>query len=104
VSRIEQLQSFIEQTPQDPFPRYGLAIELKNTGRLEEAERTFAVLIEKFPDYTAAYLHAGGVLAMLGRKKDAADLYRKGVEACKRKHDAHAQGELEAALAELGDG
>ena len=103
MSRIEQLQSFIAQTPQDPFPRYGLAIELKNTGRLEEAERTFAELIDKFPDYTAAYLHAGGVLAMLGRKKDAADLYRKGIEACTRKRDFHAKGELEAALADLGE-
>jgi predicted Zn-dependent protease len=103
VNRIEQLQSFIAQTPQDPFPRYGLALELKNIGRLEDAHHTFSELIAKFPDYTAAYLHAGGVLVMLGRKREAADTYRQGVEACARKRDFHAKGELEAALADLGD-
>ena len=102
MSRIEQLQSFIAQTPGDPFPRYGLAIELKQAGRLEEAHGTFCELMEKFPDYTAAYLHAGGVLVALGRKQEAADVYKKGVEACTRKRDFHAKGELEAALADLG--
>lgn len=103
MSRIEQLQSFIAQTPNDPFPRYGLAMELKNAGQLEEAERTFAELIERFPDYTPAYLHAGGVLAMLGRKPEAAAVYRRGMEACTQKRDFHAKGELETALADLGD-
>ena len=102
MSRIAQLQSFIAQMPGDPFPRYGLAMELKRAGNLEEAHRTFTELMEKFPDYTAAYLHAGGVLVALGRKEEAADVYRKGVEACTQKRDHHAKGELEAALADLG--
>ena len=102
MSRIEQLQSFIAQMPEDPFPRFGLAMELKHAGRLEEAHSTFTELMHKFPDYTAAYLHAGGVLVALGRKQDAAGVYRLGVEACARKRDFHAKGELEAALADLG--
>ena len=102
MSRIAQLQSFVEQMPQDPFPRYGLAIELKNAGRLDEAHRTFSELIEKFPDYTAAYLHAGAVLIGLGRRDEAAAVYQQGLEACTRKRDFHAKGELETALADLG--
>ena len=102
MSRIEQLQSFIAQRPEDPFPRYGLALELKQAGNLEEAHGTFSELIERFPDYTAAYLHAGGVLVALGRRDEAEAVYRKGVEACTRKRDFHAKGELEAALADLG--
>ena len=102
MSRIEQLQSFVAQMPEDPFPRYGLALELKNAGRLEESHTTFTELIHKFPDYTAAYLHAGGVLVALGRKQDAAETYRQGLEACTRKRDFHAKGELETALLDLG--
>ena len=37
MDRIEMLRQFIVANPKDPFPRYGLAIELKNQGRLEEA-------------------------------------------------------------------
>ena len=39
MGRIEQLMQFVESNPSDPFPRYGLAMELKNTGRLVSAER-----------------------------------------------------------------
>ena len=41
-SRIEMLQAFIAQKPRDPFPRYALALEYKNAGRLEDARATFA--------------------------------------------------------------
>jgi tetratricopeptide (TPR) repeat protein len=103
MGRIEQLMSFVEQHPEDPFPRYGLALELKNGGRLEDAERAFAELLEKFPEYTPAYLHAGNALAELGRRGEAIEIYRKGIEACERRRpvDEHARSELQAALASL---
>jgi tetratricopeptide (TPR) repeat protein len=104
MGRIELLREFIEANPKDPFPRYGLAIELKNAGRLEESERSFTELMTRFPDYTAAYLHAGNVLVALARRDDAAAVYRRGIEACIRKNDGHAQSELEAALAALAAG
>jgi predicted Zn-dependent protease len=103
MNRIEMLTGFIAQNPKDPFPRYGLALEYKNGGRLDEAERAFAELMAGFPDYTAAYLHAGAVLVALGRKAEAGEVYRRGIEACRRKRDGHAEGELEAALAALGE-
>ncbi len=101
MGRIEQLREFIATSPKDPFPRYGLAIELKNGGQLDEASKAFAELMQLFPDYTAAYLHAGNVLVALGRKDEAARVYRTGIEASTRKRDTHAKGELEAALVEL---
>jgi len=104
MGRIEQLMQFVEANPRDPFPRYGLAMELKNTGHLEEAERAFSELLNGFPDYTPAYLHAGNVLRDLGRIADCAKVYRAGIEACARKRDGHAESELQAALAALPDG
>jgi tetratricopeptide (TPR) repeat protein len=104
MGRIEQLEQFIAKNPADPFPRYGLAIELKNGGRLEDAARQFSELMTRFPDYTAAYLHAGNVLRDLGRRDEAAATYRSGIEACMRRGDGHARGELEAALAALEEG
>jgi tetratricopeptide (TPR) repeat protein len=100
-SRVDMLKAFIAQRPGDPFPRYGLALEHKNAGRLDEAWGAFAELLEKHPTYTAAYLHAGNTAVALGRADDARAVYVRGVEACARAGDAHARGELEGALASL---
>ena len=100
-SRIDALVGFIQQKPQDPFPRYALALEYKNAGRLDEARTTFDALMSAHPDYTAAYLHAGNTLLALGLRDDARAVYQRGVEVCVRRGDAHARGELEGALASL---
>jgi tetratricopeptide (TPR) repeat protein len=100
-SRIDALLGFIQQKPQDPFPRYALALEYKNAGRLDEARATFDALMSAHPDYTAAYLHAGNTLLALGLRDEARAVYQRGVEVCVRRADAHARGELEGALASL---
>lgn len=100
-SRIDALLGFIQQKPQDPFPRYALALEYKNAGRLDEARATFDALMTAHPDYTAAYLHAGNTLISLNLRDDARAVYQRGVEVCVRRGDAHARGELEGALASL---
>jgi tetratricopeptide (TPR) repeat protein len=100
-SRIDMLKAFIAQRPSDPFPQYGLALEHKNAGQLEEAWGAFAALMEKHPTYTAAYLHAGNTAVALGRVEDARAVYARGVEASTKAGDTHARGELEGALAAL---
>ena len=101
MDRIATFRSFIERTPTDPFPRYGLAMEHKGRGELAEAWRVFEELLAKFPDYVPTYLMAGGTLVALDRRDEAADIYRKGIEVAQRRGDQHARGELESALAEL---
>ena|ERR671924_177771 len=101
ISRVDALLGFIAQKPGDPFPQYALALEYKNAGRLDEAWATFDALMKGLPDYTAAYLHAGNTLVALGRKAEAADVYRRGIEVCVRRGDAHARAELEGALETL---
>src|SRR5215468_5106366 len=98
ASRLDMLIAFARKQPNDPFPQYGLAIEYKNLGRLDDATNAFAELIARHPDYTAAYLHAGNVLVALGRRDDARATYEAGIAACRKKGDAHALGELQAAL------
>lgn len=101
MDRIASFRSFIAKTPTDPFPRYGLAMELKGRGELADAWAAFEELIAKFPDYVAAYLQAGGTLVGLGRKDDAAEIYQTGIEVAQRRGDQHARRELEAALSEI---
>lgn len=101
MDRIASFRSFISKSPTDPFPRYGLAMEHKNRGELDEACTVFAELMQQFPDYVPTYLMAGGTLVSLGRKAEAAETYRKGIEVATRRGDQHARRELEAALAEV---
>ena len=101
-SRIEMLRGFIAQKPDDPFPRYGLAMEYKNAGDLAAAWETFRELLDRHADYVAAYLHAGNTLVALGRQVEARQVYERGMAACVRKGDSHAHGELAGALAQLG--
>jgi tetratricopeptide (TPR) repeat protein len=102
ASRIEMLTGFIAQRPDDPFPKYALALEHKNAGALALAWETFSSLIERHGDYVAAYLHAGNTLVALGRTSEARGVYEQGLAACQRTGDSHAQGELAGALASLG--
>jgi tetratricopeptide (TPR) repeat protein len=99
--RLDMLLEFVKNRPDDPFPRYGLAMEYKNLRRLEDASRTFTELLSRHPEYTAAYLHAGNTLLELGQREQARAVYETGIAACARKGDQHARGELESALANL---
>ena len=102
MDRIATFKSFIARAPGDPFPRYGLAMELRGQGQLAEAWAAFSELLEQFPDYVPSYLMAGNTLVALGQREEAAAVYRRGIAAATRKGDAHARGELEGALGELG--
>jgi Tfp pilus assembly protein PilF len=101
MDRIATLKSFVTRSPQDPFPRYGLAMEYKNRGELADAWAAFEDLLKQFPDYVPTYLMAGGTLTALGRKDEAISVYRQGIEVATRRGDQHARRELESALAEL---
>jgi tetratricopeptide (TPR) repeat protein len=101
MDREAAFKSFIEQRPEDPFPRYGLAMEYRNRGRLEAAQEQFDALVERFPEYLATYLMAGNNLVDLGRKEAAAAMYRTGIAMCTRAGEGHTRGELEAALSDL---
>lgn len=104
MDRLDTFRSFISKSPSDPFPRYGLAMEHKGRGELDEAWTVFEQLLSGFPDYVPTYLMAGGTLVALGRKDEAAATYRKGIEVATRRGDQHARRELEGALAEITPG
>src|SRR5262245_60640279 len=101
MDRVSAFRSFIEKSPSDPFPRYGLAMELKNQGKLAEASDAFAELLTTFPDYVPSYLMAGNTASALGHPDRARDIYTRGIATARTRGDLHAAKELEAALAEL---
>jgi tetratricopeptide (TPR) repeat protein len=99
---VEALRAFLVTHPNDPFPRYALALEYKNGNRFQEAREEFAVLMRDHADYVAAYLHAGNTHLALGDRAAAREAFERGIAASVRKGDGHARGELESALAIVG--
>lgn len=99
--RLAILRSFAEKRPQDPFPRYALAMELKTAGDPVQACQAFVSLISEHPDYVAAYAPAGALLSTLGRMDEARAVFGKGIAAAERQNDSHTRAHLEALLAEL---
>ncbi len=101
MDRIATFRKFAEQQPNDPFPLYSLAMEYRNQDNVEEAQPYFDQLRERFPDYLAAYLHAGANLTALRRKQDAVECYGAGLVVAGKAGDGKAREELQQALAEL---
>jgi tetratricopeptide (TPR) repeat protein len=100
MNRTEILKQMLDADPGNSFARYGLATEHKNAGDLEAAVREFDVLLERDANYSAGYFHGGQTLEKLGRLDEARDYYRRGLAVTR---DAHARGELQAALDILGE-
>jgi predicted Zn-dependent protease len=98
MSRVDAIRRILDKSPNDPFPRYGLAMELKNAGRFDEARSEFEELERRHPDYVAQYLMHLNVLVALQRRDDAKAVGARGLEASRRKGDMHALNELQAAI------
>ena len=96
--RLAAIRLFVERSPDDPFPRYSLAMALRAAGRAEEAVAEFRELARRKPDYVPTYLMLGQVLEAEGRDAEAAKAYEDGIATATRMNDAHARGELTEAL------
>lgn len=101
MDRLAMLRQFVAQKPGDPFPHYGLAMELKKRGLIAEAIAEFRALIARHPAYVPTYLMAGNTLAEAGDRAEAIAVLSQGIAAARAAGDAHALGELESAQAAL---
>lgn len=100
-SRLEMLEEFVRQKPNDSFTHYGLALEYASAGRHEDALATFQKLLALNADYTAAYYQAGALLGKLGRVDEARSMFQRGIDVAGRNGDLHTKSELEEALHNL---
>ena len=101
MDRIAQLRSFIAASPAEPFPRYALALELKGKGETKAAADELQELLRIAPDYLAAYLQLGMLLAALDRVPDALGILQAGQGVARRQGNTHTLSELTQALEDL---
>ena len=102
ADRTEALKQLLAADPHNDFARFGLAMEYAKGGRLDDAAREFAALLESNPNYWGAYFHYGQTLERLFRAGEARQVYERGIEVAGRLAQPHARAELETALELLG--
>ena len=101
-SRKQQIEDMLADEPNDPFLRYGLAMEHLAEGDDSGAVKRFAELIAVSPDYVPAYLQAGQALIRLGRTEEAREMLERGSQAARGQSDEHAYQEMQGFLTGLG--
>lgn len=82
--RIDSLRRLAAERPDDPRPRFGLALEWERAGRWEEAVGELQAYLQRSDDEGNAYGRLGNALRELGRDEEGKAAYRRGIEAARR--------------------
>jgi Tfp pilus assembly protein PilF len=98
MNRIEILQGFLKDDPNDSFSRYALALEYLKAGNTDEAVREFETVKTRDPDYVATYFQLGQLYQKLGKPHEAEKTFRTGITVAAKAGDDHTRSELESAL------
>ena len=101
-TRIEQLLTFLEEEPNEPFNLYALALEYTKTDS-EKAIDYFEQLLSGHPNYVATYYHVGKLYEELEMEDKAEAAYQKGIEVATQQNEALALRELKNAYQEFLD-
>jgi predicted Zn-dependent protease len=102
-SRKQQIEAMLADDPNDPFLRYGLAMEYVSLGDQAQAVHCFRELLAVAPDYVPAYLQAGQALLRLNQPGEAREVWTRGVAVARGKGDQHAAEEMQGFIAGLDE-
>jgi len=97
-SKIETLKALVEKNPNNPLGRYGLANEYLKLEMYEEAINEINAYLKLKDDEGAVYRILGEALLKLGKKEEAKEAYRKGIETAHRHGHPGMAAEFEETL------
>ncbi|POY37428.1 tetratricopeptide repeat protein [Solitalea longa] len=98
ISRLEQLQQFLVNEPNDSFLKYAIATEYLKLNNNELALKYFTELVTTDENYVGTYYHLGKLYEKLDRKDDAEATYKKGLLIARKAGNMHAASELQQVL------
>jgi tetratricopeptide (TPR) repeat protein len=101
--RINKIQAFLAQNPNDLFLNHALALEYIKLGSDNEALLHFNKNKAFDPNYVATYYHLGKLLERMGTTEQAIATFEEGMRIAKAQKDQHAYNELQAAYEDLAD-
>jgi Flp pilus assembly protein TadD len=99
TSRIDSLLGLLDQRPDDPRLRFGLALEYEKLGRWEDVVDHLERYLEHTDDEGNAWGRLGAALRHLGRDDEARAAYGAGIRAANRHGHPTMAAEFEDVLA-----
>ncbi len=99
-ARIELLEKFMKEDPDDPFNYYALALEYQQTNP-SQAKQLFEYLLLNHADYLPVYYTAGIFYADLADESKALEILNRGVALAKSNSATKALRELQSAILNL---
>ncbi len=100
LTRLEHLQKFYQDDPNDPFNIYALAIEYQNIDT-DKALEYFKGLLEWHSQYLPTYYTIGKLYEQIKEYDKAILAYEHGIELAKEQNETKALRELNSALSNL---
>ncbi len=94
--RINQLEKYLQEDPEDTFSLYALALELQELDP-SRTRQLFDHLLVKHPDYEGTYYHAAAFFTEQGETDRAREIYEKGITVLTKKKSMKALHELQNA-------
>jgi predicted Zn-dependent protease len=98
--RLLFLEQAVKSGTADSFAYYGLGMEYRKDGRVEDSLAIFVALRARDAGYLPMYLMVGQMLTEADRKTDAIEWLEAGIALARERSDMKALGELESALGE----
>jgi predicted Zn-dependent protease len=100
-TRKQQIEEMLADDPNDPFLRYGLAMEYVSAGDDASAVRCLQELLAVAPDYVPGYQQLGQTLARMGCSDEARQAWTQGVQAAQKTGNQHASEEMQGFIESL---
>jgi Tfp pilus assembly protein PilF len=95
--RIEMLEQYILEDSEDIFSKYALALEYIKGENTEGATSLLKGIIQKHPDYLAAYYQLGKLYEQ-SNSAEAKKVYESGIAVAQRQKNFKTLNEIQAAL------
>lgn len=101
ATRLEKLIGMLQDSPEDVFLNYALAMEYVSTARKDDALAAFRRVLIFDPEHSAAWFQQAQLLASMGEYTEARDCAARGVAAATKQGDQHAAEEIGGFLESL---
>ena len=101
MSRREQIETMLAESPNDTFLRYALAMEFESEQEHEKSLELHEGLMNDSPPYVPSFFMSGQQLAELDRVDEAREVLTQGIAHAENQGDRHAVEEMRAFLDSL---
>lgn len=103
TNRIAEIKKMLEESPEDTFLHYALALEYIVLGEIHNGMELLENIRAKSPDYLAVYMKLGKMYHALQDIPKAIEAIEQGIIVARNKQDFKTINELEQVLEDIKD-